>query len=1412
MVYTPKDNRDAWFVIRGFVYQVNLTILKWIELEENQFLELERGEDIDVITSNFDNEEELRSLGQVKHRDGNVTLNSTGVLEILRNFHDHIIANPHQDLLFSYITNSNYGLEKPVIFVNGKKGIEVWMELFNDDYLLVSNIQLSKIQKHILKKIDIEIKGLSNPSTDSEKQNLVHWNNFRSYIEDSKLFISFLKRFEWSLNNENSTSISQSIKSKLVELNFSQNSGQAEMLYPRLFLKIFNLLSKNGIKKVGLDLLKEELLLPEINGENTALLAIIQDNININEKRIVSVENRVEAVENQSKEFAELLDTPKYRDLSSTVFNHQLSQIEVNKPNLIANGSLRVEKVKEITNNLVSNKWINIQGVNGCGKSQLSSLVAEKFKKVYWLDLRPFVAAPSKCLVVLKHFLLNISGINFDSNSSLWIEKTVKSLDENSLIIFNDLPNYSNNNELFNLIRTITDYIKTENISILSSSNHKINQRKLHLTNEIFMEFDNVAFDEQEIIELLENYGAPQHTINSSDLIASVSRGNPRFIIAILYHLQSTNWSDNILEIFSDQITNELLNDEQEAITYLIEDSKTKELLYRLSLIHWDFHNNEILSVSNVQEIIEHPNEKFRQLLNIWIQGIANSNFQISPLIKDIGTRNLSPETQKKIYKSLASQLMSSGKLNPLTGFRVIKLYEKAGSIDEAIIILIKILGSAETKKSVENLKNWGFLDFWITSELPSEVHISLKAKLRLEQIRALKLLQLDPSALLAEVEQLIKDTSLAITEGVMLRMLLLAHFPKNHNSSTIEIVSFIINSWSEIEESFKDIIDLNLISNLIWFPAKFINSEERLELWLELCSKVIAITDIDIFDTDHSQLGTGLIASQIIKNENQTGKNWKKAESLLLSFASYLKNKEILNAIVFKEIIYLNFDLKKDFKHAVHLAELKVKEYNTPLAKYLIWECVGKLFYNKKDHKSSRFWLDKAINPVAENQFNYIDTLIYGACAYSSTNSQKSVELTKKAVELAEKDLDINELDVILNKGELGIAYWINKQPIKVFYTFSEIIDTLFRIKKQSEEEHWVRLFKWAGHTLGYLAADLLGLEVPRTADSNEVYFKPYQGLFSFNNKDLRDIYNPEEDPVIYSQLAMIADAIGRKEETYTWASKAFNLARVAANNKIAILTSNTANPYMVINNKVSEALETQLLAAALSQYKYENNLSLEEYFNIDFEQLFSEKPSSVWSEAEDLTIGHSIIPLFILLLQNLIADVEKEKMTNNFLKPLEEYLIDASDKVNWEELLSLTRRISKKTLSSKELIKKGDEYVKLGKKRFNIICVLGVIFMDKPSENTIFNQINIIPYICQLNNKSNVIIRHILFPFVRERCISAIEESFVGSKIEFDSIITTINHIKNYTEEGIKQILKLSAETLDIDISDDRKTWFIN
>src|SRR5947209_7075450 len=97
MFHPPRD-RSADDSIRGYLYQIDRTVWRWLHLPTTQCLELERGEDIDMVGQLVRDDEaqvtESRLLEQIKLRAQSVTLRSRCALECLANFHDHCQANP----------------------------------------------------------------------------------------------------------------------------------------------------------------------------------------------------------------------------------------------------------------------------------------------------------------------------------------------------------------------------------------------------------------------------------------------------------------------------------------------------------------------------------------------------------------------------------------------------------------------------------------------------------------------------------------------------------------------------------------------------------------------------------------------------------------------------------------------------------------------------------------------------------------------------------------------------------------------------------------------------------------------------------------------------------------------------------------------------------------------------------------------------------------------------------------------------------------------------------------------------------------------------------------------------------------------------------------------------------------------
>ena len=77
-----NPSREAADSGRGFIYQYGQTVWRWIRLESNEVLFIEKAEDFDVVEQESAETVEVKDTAQ----SGTVTLNSKNVLNAICNF------------------------------------------------------------------------------------------------------------------------------------------------------------------------------------------------------------------------------------------------------------------------------------------------------------------------------------------------------------------------------------------------------------------------------------------------------------------------------------------------------------------------------------------------------------------------------------------------------------------------------------------------------------------------------------------------------------------------------------------------------------------------------------------------------------------------------------------------------------------------------------------------------------------------------------------------------------------------------------------------------------------------------------------------------------------------------------------------------------------------------------------------------------------------------------------------------------------------------------------------------------------------------------------------------------------------------------------------------------------------------
>lgn len=1411
-MFKEIKNRDAWSTIRGFVYQVDMTILRWLDLAEDETLELEKGEDIDIVKNALDNADSSRTLEQVKFRESTVSLNTELALELLFNFFIHRQNNPNQKLFYRFVSNAGYNVERPALFEKSKSAIAVWQEVFSEENVLETDERLEIIGAHLGGKIK---KKISDPSTteDSVPLNQQHWADFKTLTEHPKRLLQFIKEFEWSLENPEGDKISTDVKKKILTSPHLSDTIDAEILYSRLFMYVFKLLTNSDAKTLDIAALKLQSLLPALDAQDETLFKIVSELLESLQDRVSIIEVSLVSTLEQIKTLTEDVSEVKSSD---AVFEIRLQNLTSTRPVPLQNGSLRATRTKDLLDNFTQTPWINLQGINGTGKTQLALLSCQPVENVYWIELREYKNSSEKSTLYIEAILSFISGIAVGNNRNEWIFSAFEKLPKNSIIVLNDLPEIDNSSPLKALLVSMASNLSKQQVQLLTTSNFKIPPSVVGtLQSSTFRELDDFTFNDDEVQELLVNNGAPKYILKFANLFATVSHRNPQVLWTIINRLVAINWGKDSIDVFEElfkkEFSLEIFKDVQSSISKFITDVQTKELLYRLSLIHWGYSFDIVQAVCQADSKIDSPFEKLQGITNTWIQE-SGSIYKSSPLIHDLGVHNLSPETLKFTHRAIAHAILKLKNIDLINASRIITSLLKAENFNEAGIILLTLLRSADNDEAAKSLYDWGYLNYWNETEMPREISSNIKAHITLEQIRLRESLGKDGMILRGKLDKIVSEISDA-SEKTMALIIILANDAAHDIDQYLAYAKFILENSLQLPEIFKDFISPQLLEGFIWMPLQQIQTEEEVNSWLQLTEIYEAKTNVSFYQNEIAEAGVTVLADRIVRFEKSMSnfepeKLSKRLDNLVNYF--YEKGFEIFAANILKERIALQFMVLNSIEQSEKMTIEWSEKFNVTEAKYLLVENLGKLYYNNENNSKSISLLEKAIAFNCVGQATFADTLAYGAAAKSESDSASAVDYMERAVELTRNTPWSSELDVVQMICELGLSYWKNREFKKSYDAFNDALTRLQLSKTEKFGPYWIRLMSWLAHTLGYISADVAKDKLPLHFRNGDTYTKPYQGIFLFNTKDLSDLYTVNKDVLMLAQMAVFSEGVGDIEGAYKWSIRAFDEARKTSDENLVMMVSVSCNQYTLLNFKFVEHFEMAMQFHAVSSHLHGTpEQKYEQASKVDFNEILKLKPSDAWDATEDTIFAMSILPMYIMAINEFNLNDDCSKVSQELLQLIRNYSEKASNKAMWESAYQIMLSIFDKAASIDDLTNRANDYGKNDVKNFQIVCILGCIFLEKDTRRIITQIANIFPYFTKTFSDMPAISRNILVPFVKFYVIKAIHDNFVGSRDELSEIIKQTNDAAIAKENAVQKVIINAIDVCDLVIQGDRKDW---
>ncbi len=294
MSFHLTRDRDAWATIRGFVYQVDVTIDRWLDLQPEQILELERGEDIDVVSEAIqatDPGGRQRLLEQVKHRESSLTLRSPETIAALVNFFEHRRANPGAFLQFRFVTNAPCGHEQHSPLPNRLPAIEAWERLRQEQ----GDQETQRKLLHGIRSLLTSFQKEQKPHSISDDA----WEMFHPFVcnaSDEEL-TAFIRSFEWGMQSAEVHSLRQSLQQRLQTLQHIRDADHAHAMYVQIFFTVFERLSHKELKQLTVEEREQILAQPVFDAQTPPLLEILHGLLKMLDERVENIEQRVNNIE-----------------------------------------------------------------------------------------------------------------------------------------------------------------------------------------------------------------------------------------------------------------------------------------------------------------------------------------------------------------------------------------------------------------------------------------------------------------------------------------------------------------------------------------------------------------------------------------------------------------------------------------------------------------------------------------------------------------------------------------------------------------------------------------------------------------------------------------------------------------------------------------------------------------------------------------------------------------------------------------------------------------------------------------------------------------------------------------------------------------------------------------------------------
>lgn len=1133
MTFVTNPRRDASPTIAGFVFQVNLSILRWIELQEGEHLELERGEDIDTVQNGNDGiSAERRLLEQVKVRSGRtLTLRSEEALEALANFCSHRAANPEWNLKFRYVTTADSGAEQG--WARPDSGIETWTALQRGRYDDTTRCEAIPALRTFLR-------SCARP----EKVSAQVWQALQQVLacDDDMKLSEVISAFEWGIGSGDYSHVEKQIVAALTRGITAEEASQA---YEHLFAFVFRLLCQPGQKMLTRSQLTTELQAPLVTPSDRAILELVGNELGQMTVRIAAVET---AMSHQANEVATLKQTVGLIGKSlgfDSAFALSAVSLSTELPEQVSPRAAREELVGALLRRAQTDGIVAVVAEPGSGKTQVLLLSIGKAKRNHhWLNI-PRLGTEAQACILLDALVRSVSGQENDLPFQELYDSAAERF-RGALVVIEDLPRVTPGGPLAARIERFGRRVKEVDAYLLMTSYYP-----LPTTTELSIgriRFDVPRFTIADVAEILASADAPQRlrTEKVYQLLVSVAEGLPTLVMAGVRYLIARNWSFTTTEIeglFLGEFASAHRHDASSLLQITVPDTEERELLVRMSLAIGPFTMDDIASVARVPKAIRLPGEKVQRATGLWLQQVGKGRYLRSPLITPTLADSLDPTTQKGVHHVLAQRILAGKILQPIDAFACVNHLMMAGDLAFAVLVAIQTLAAfMELDEPIED--DFSFSQMWPSPEVLANVDVNLQINLRAMQVDV-RAKQGRDVAKVAEVLDALIAQVRGKGWGVAVACSGLAiHLVWRHPILANRYLLLALDNYEDARLPDGSVLPHTPypLEHILWVSAYNCKSDADVDSWLATISRytptqIETLKRSDMMEDNITILCDGIWMRVYQKPEAE--RDWGPVRRKLEEVEATARaiGFPLLEAAAVRTRVMVLAEWDKQLEAAMTLSESSLKHLDADDCRFLVMEVTGRqLFYAGKPREAME-WLERALDCDAfRHSLWRRNVLITMAELQGADDPRKAAEFTAEAVRIS-KDGKLVEPLYIETLAEHGMALWKAGEGRKSFDAFEDATNRLFVI--QTEANSWKGLFARVFGVIAYFSSLALN------GKPSEGQIEPKQGFSLVTNDQAHIGYRAEQLAYIRIRLAMFADGIGDLCKAGAWTWRAIESAR---------------------------------------------------------------------------------------------------------------------------------------------------------------------------------------------------------------------------------------------------------------------------